>query len=291
MATHIFLIFATKIGGRWSHFDEHIFQWGWTTNQKTTFIRCCQRKRIRKGTCPMVKEINLLWHEAIWLFTIIQIASTWTNCWEFQQKSFPKMFFSPITPLHLQVVFQQTSPEILWTIAIFKITSRFDDEQRRWKPRKPPGPDDSPWLEVVLKKKWQQKERVEGRILLDWWSQMGWKDISWNLEIVWRGHELGLRKSWRKSAIFLFYALLRYSFFIHICGDLRFNLMFKTVTPESALRFNANGEGSWLVIHRFGSAIEKKRFLSELEGNVFVEVGGWGVGGLLSLYGFLCIYI
>lgn len=33
--------------------------------------------------------------------------------------------------------------------------------------------------------------------------------------------------------------------------------MFKTVTPESALRSNGNGEGSWLVIHRFGSAIEK----------------------------------
>ena len=33
--------------------------------------------------------------------------------------------------------------------------------------------------------------------------------------------------------------------------------MFKTVTPESALRSDGNGEGSWLVIHRFGSAIEK----------------------------------
>lgn len=50
--------------------------------------------------------------------------------------------------------------------------------------------------------------------------------------------------------------------------------MFKTVTPESALRSDGNGEGSWLVIHRFGSAIEKRWFLSELEGNVFVEVGG-----------------
>ena len=169
MATHIFLIFTTEIGeGDEAILTSIVFKRGWFNHQpEKDFHSIWTKKNGFERYMPHAQR------DKSFVTRRNRIVHYYPNCFNLDQflgisaKIFPKDVLFSHHPLHLQVVFQQTHQEFCEQqqpsrSPLDSTTSR-EDESRESRQ----GRMIRHGWKSCFKKKWQQKERVEGRILLD----------------------------------------------------------------------------------------------------------------------------